>query len=119
MEKMKISKTIENNSLVIDVSGRLDSYTSPELAQFFENQLERSHRSVILDMANLDYISSAGLRLILNTSKLLKSKNETFALCRMQDHIREIFEISGFDTFLKIYPSLKEALLHSSASGNI
>jgi len=107
---MKISKTVENEYLIIAVSGRLDSHTSTELEQFLEKQLEFDHHGVILDMIHLDYISSAGLRLILNTSKLLKGKNEDFVLCRMQDHIREVFEISGFDTFLNVYPSLKDAL---------
>jgi anti-sigma B factor antagonist len=107
---MNISKKTENNYLVITLSGRLDSHTSPELAKSLEEHVEIDEKGIIFDMIDLDYISSAGLRLILNTSKFLKGKNKSFVLCQMQDHILEIFEISGFDTFLNICPSVNEAL---------
>lgn len=107
---MDISHTTKSNYLVITVTGKLDSATAPELFDFFENQHNFAQQNLILNMTDLDYISSAGLRLILNTSKLLKNNNKKFRLCGMQDHIREIFEISGFDTFLDIHDSLESAI---------
>ena len=105
---MHISGSAKKDILIVTVSGKLDSSTAPELAEYFDKQVEEGFHTVILDMKKLDYISSAGLRLILNTSKLLKSRNQLFTLCRMQDHIREVFEISGFDTFVTISSSLQD-----------
>ncbi len=107
---MNISQTIEDNYQVITVSGKLDSATTPQLSDFFNEQSKFGQQNLILNMAQLDYISSAGLRLILNTSKLLKKNTKKFTLCGMQDHILEIFEISGFDTFLDIHDSLESAV---------
>lgn len=107
---MHISGSVKKDVLIVTVSGKLDSSTAPELAEYFDKQIEDCLHTVILDMKKLDYISSAGLRLILNTSKLLKSRNRIFTLCGMQDHIREVFEISGFDSFVTISSSLQESL---------
>lgn len=106
---MDISQTVLNNFLVIRPSGRLDTKTSPDLELFFNEYLDVGQSGSILDMTDLDYISSAGLRVILNFSKLLKKRNLKFTICKMQDHIREIFEISGFDLFVDICTSLEKA----------
>lgn len=107
---IKIDQTVEDNFQVIQLEGRLDSNTSPELSEFMRNIDFQEYRGVILEMTKLNYISSAGLRVLLNSSKEFKARNTEFALCGMQDHIREVFGISGFDTFLKIHPTLDEAL---------
>jgi anti-sigma B factor antagonist len=107
---MNISQTIEDTYQIIALSGKLDSATTPQLSEFLNDQSTFGHKNLILNMVQLDYVSSAGLRLILNTSKQLKSNTKDFILCGMQDHIREIFEISGFDTFLDIHDSLEEAI---------
>lgn len=109
---MNIQKTVKNNLNVIAVSGRLDSNTSPDLETFIGSLEDTSCSGIILDMTELDYISSAGLRVILNTSKSLKRNAKSFSLCKVQDHIREVFEISGFDMFIDIHPSLQIALDH-------
>lgn len=107
---MKISQTISNKTLIVTPSGRLDSSTSPDLEVFFNEQEESEYSTIVIDMVELEYISSAGLRVVLNLSKLQKSKGESFILCSLQDHIREIFEISGFDLFVDIKKSLEEAI---------
>lgn len=107
---IKIVQTVKDNFQIIQLEGRLDSNTSPELSDFMKNNDFREYRGVILEMTKLNYISSAGLRVLLNSSKEFKTRNADFTLCGMQDHIREVFEISGFDTFLRIYTTLEEAL---------
>jgi len=66
--------------------------------------------SMVIDFENLDYISSAGLRIILKTTKDLKKSEGNIILCAMQDYVKEVFEIAGFDTFLPIVPTMDEAL---------
>lgn len=107
---MEIFNKISDNSLIITPSGRLDSNTSPDLEKFLTENTDGDFSKIIIDMVKLDYISSAGLRVILNISKLQKSKGESLILCSMQDHIREIFDISGFDLFVDIKKNLPEAL---------
>ena len=65
---------------------------------------------MVIDFENLDYISSAGLRIILKTTKDLKKSEGNIVLCAMQDYVKEVFEIAGFDTFLPIVPTMDEAL---------
>lgn len=114
---MKIEKGTQNDTLILTLSGKLDSHTSPDLEEYIKQIDDFGKSNTVLDMTELDYISSAGLRLILNNSKLLKQHGKKFILCGMQDHIREIFEISGFDTFLDISKSLEKALAHAQEDG--
>jgi len=65
---------------------------------------------MIIDFENLDYISSAGLRIILKTAKELKRNHGDIVLCAMQDYVKEVFEISGLDTFLSITQTMEQAL---------
>jgi anti-sigma B factor antagonist len=72
--------------------------------------MEGGARSVVIDFENLDYISSAGLRIILKTTKDLKRTEGNIVLCAMQDYVKEVFEIAGFDSFLPIVPTVEDAL---------
>ena len=66
--------------------------------------------AVILDMENLSYISSAGLRSILLIAKGLQKRNSQFAVCALQDAIGEVFRIVGFDKIVTIHSSQGEAV---------
>ncbi len=107
---MELSKSYLNKYLIITLFGRLDSTTSQELEESLNDHLEGDQSGIVLDFKDLDYISSAGLRVILNVSKFQKSKEKDFILCGLQDHILEIFEISGFDLFVDIRPSLEDVV---------
>ena len=65
---------------------------------------------MIVDFKDLDYISSAGLRVILKATKALNREDGKIMLCSMQDYVKEVFEIAGFDSFLPIVASMDEAL---------
>ncbi|MYJ81940.1 MAG: STAS domain-containing protein, partial [Acidimicrobiaceae bacterium] len=68
-----------------------------------------------LDFEDVSYISSAGMRVILLTAKGLQSSGMKFALCSMNDSIREVFKISGFDKIIQIHGSQSDALAAVSA----
>ena len=72
-----------------------------------------SARSVVLDFANLTYISSAGLRAILLIAKSLGAKKGELVLCNLSKRIAEVFSISGFDKILSIYATREEALANA------
>ena len=65
---------------------------------------------MIIDFKELEYISSAGLRVILKATKALKREEGKMMLCDMQDYVKEVFEIAGFDSFLPIVGSMDDAL---------
>jgi anti-sigma B factor antagonist len=64
----------------------------------------------VIDFKELDYISSAGLRVILKATKAVNREEGKIMLCAMQDYVKEVFEIAGFDSFLPIVTTMDEAL---------
>ena len=107
---MEITEKEEQGISIFKLSGRLDSNTSPGLEEKIVQAINSGTREMVIDFQDLDYISSAGLRVILKTTKDLKRVDGKIILHSMQDYVREVFEISGFDTFLPIVPTLDEAL---------
>lgn len=103
---MKHTVTQEKNTVVIRLAGRLDSTSSPEFEQVLAKYLKAPGSHLLLDFDELDYISSAGLRVVLNAAKVYREVEWQFAACNLQDHVREVFEISGFDSFIAIFDSV-------------
>jgi anti-sigma B factor antagonist len=107
---MEIIENQKEDVSIFKLNGRLDSNTSPALEKKLVAAIENGTRNMVIDFENLDYISSAGLRIILKTTKDLKRTDGQIVLCAMQDYVREVFEIAGFDTFLPIFSTVEEAL---------
>ena len=107
---MEIIEKKYKNINVLYLKGRLDSNTSPEFEKSIFNAIESGVARMIVDFENLDYISSAGLRVILKAAKELKRSEGVFVLCSMKDYVKEVFEISGFDSFLPIESNLDAAV---------
>jgi len=107
---MEIIEQQQNDAWIFRIDGRLDSNTAPDLETTVVKAIERGARNMVIDFESLAYISSAGLRVILKTAKDLKRLDGILVLCSMQDYVREVFEISGFDTFLPIAPTAGDAV---------
>lgn len=106
---MKVASFQEKDFLVLQVEGRLDIATSPEFEKNCAAVIEQGHKQIILDFANLEYISSAGLRSILATAKKLKSGGGSLCLCALTGLVKEVFDLSGFDNFLPVYENVEKA----------
>jgi len=107
---MEIIEKEEKGISIFKLAGRLDSKTSPEFEKKIFDAIESGSRDMVVDFEDLDYISSAGLRVILKATKDLKRSEGSFILCAMKDYVKEVFEISGFDSFLPIVTTMDEAL---------
>lgn len=107
---MEIITTWEGDIMVLKLKGRLDTNASVDFEQQVDEALKYIKNNVMLDFSELEYICSSGLRVIIQLAKKLKSLKGKLVLCCMEDYIKEVFEISGFDTFLKICPSKDEAM---------
>ena len=97
---MTIEKKMTGEALTIKVSGRLDTQTAPEL----ENELDASLagiKELTFDMTNLEYVSSAGLRVILKAQKAMNAQG-SMKLTGVNDSIMEVFDITGFLDILTI-----------------
>ena len=97
---MKIEHIQNGTELTVALEGRLDTTTSPELEADLKNSLD-GVESLILDFAKLEYISSAGLRVLLSTQKLM-NRQGSMKLLHVGEVIMEIFEVTGFTDILTI-----------------
>lgn len=97
---MTINKTIENSVAVLQVSGRLDTMTAPELENEI-NSVAGDVSELVLDMKELEYTSSAGLRVILKSQKLMSAKG-CMKLINVSDDVMEVFKMTGFAEILTI-----------------
>ena len=107
---MEISKRREKDVLVISLKGRLDAVTSPVLEKDLTDLMAGGERFLVMDLGDLDYISSAGLRSILVVVKRLKEKQGKLLLASLKGVVSEAFEISGFSTIIPIFGSVDSAL---------
>lgn len=97
---MDIIKNLDGNKLVIALEGRLDTSTAPNLEAELKSSLD-GVEELVLDFTKLEYISSAGLRVILGAQKTM-TKQGQMKLTGVNDEVMEVFEITGFVDILTI-----------------
>lgn len=97
---LNISKTVEGNKAIIKPEGRLDTVTAPEMESAIKEILP-GLTSLTFDLAGLEYISSAGLRVLLSAQKVMNAQGE-MKLCNVNETVMEIFEVTGFSDILTI-----------------
>ena len=97
---LNINKTRENQSAIVSLEGRLDTVTAPELEKEL-HALRPGLTELKLDFAKLDYISSAGLRVLLSAQKVMNKQGE-MTLTNVSETVMEIFEVTGFSDILTI-----------------
>ena len=97
---MTIEKKINGEAATLIVSGRLDTQTAPELENELDNILS-GLKELTFDMTNLEYVSSAGLRVILKAQKAMNAQG-SMKLTGVNDSIMEVFDITGFLDILTI-----------------
>ena len=100
---MKIETRDENGIKIVLIEGEMDTNTSPE-AESHLNELRASGSlKLLLNFEKLDFISSAGLRVLLATAQTLKSDGGEMRVCNLNPDVKEVFDISGFSTLLQVY----------------
>lgn len=95
---------------VLRLEGRIDASTASILENKINTLLGESKYYLILDFSLVDYLSSAGMRVLLSSAKQVKGKNGTFVLFAISEEVGEIIKMAGFDKILQICGSEKEAL---------
>lgn len=93
---LNITKTIENEELLVALEGRLDTLTAPKFDKELEEELPNV-KGLTLDFEKLDYISSAGLRTLLAAQQYMEDQEyQNVKILHVNEDIREVFEITGF-----------------------
>jgi len=100
----------ENNVTVVTVSGRMDALTAPVFQDRMSGLIAVGDTVLVVDLALLEYISSAGLRSILTIAKALKSKGGQLIFVNVTGTVRDVFDMSGFGTIFPMHGSLADAL---------
>ena len=107
---MEMSTRTHGDVTVVAFAGNLDSNTSPQAQQALDGILASGGKKMAIDFTALDYISSAGLRVLLGTAKRLSGAGGGLHLFGLNDTVREVFDISGFSTILAVLATEAEAL---------
>ena len=97
---MKIEKNLNEKNLVVALEGRLDTTTAPQLEEELKTCLE-GVTDLVIDLSKLEYISSAGLRVLLSAFKIMRNKGK-MKVTNANELMKEVFEVTGFSDFLPI-----------------
>ncbi len=99
---MDIEKIIDGDLTKLNLNGKLDTVTAPKLESFFSGCMENGENEFEVDLLNLKYLSSAGLRVLLSVQKKLNRSGGSMVLVNVSAAIREIFDITGFSGVLTV-----------------
>ena len=104
---------IENDILVISVSGSASAITAASLQSQLSKLIQSEateEKTIVLDAKKLEYVSSAGLRAILQVAKSVAENNQSLRICSLNDSVETIFKTAGFDKIIPIYKDRRSAM---------
>jgi anti-anti-sigma factor len=94
----------------VHVSGSVDGLTSEDLQRVFSGEVEAGHHNVVADFGEVDYTSSAGLRVLLATLKQTRSRGGDLRLAGPNPEVRKVLDLSGFTSILRVYDTVDAAV---------
>jgi len=110
MPQPMITEEKTGDVLVLKVNGKLDAVISPSLEQAACKLISSGSSKLLLDMGDVSYVSSAGLRMLLSIKKQMKAVPGRFVVCNLRSEVLEVLKICGFDHVLDIATTKEEAL---------
>jgi anti-anti-sigma factor len=113
---MQIERSTQDGVALVAPAGRIDTTTSPALEEELRKLVDDGARDVLVDLGGVDYISSAGLRVLLVLAKRLRGERGRLVLCGLAGPVRQVFELAGFVPLFTIEAS-RDAALARFASG--
>ncbi len=107
---MEITQKEENGIVSISIKGRLDADSSPEAESVVKEALAGQVNRVLFNLGDLEYLSSAGLRVLLSAAKEMRRRDGKIVLCSLNEFVKEIFEVSGFQSLIPIADSIESGI---------
>lgn len=95
---------------VVTLNGSLDALSAPHAIDYLEKQINEGHTQLIMNLADVDYMSSAGVRCILNTLKLSRQAGGDLRMVNIPAPIEKVLDMGGVISILKTYPDTQAAL---------
>jgi|MudIll2142460700_1097286.scaffolds.fasta_scaffold335348_2 anti-anti-sigma factor len=111
---MEITESKAGTALIFSLSGRLDATTSGQLEKAVVERVQAGANRILFDLSKLEYISSAGLRVLAMTLKQVSATGGGMALCALREPVRMVFDVSGFSSYFQIAASFDDALVSLS-----
>ena len=107
---MQIIVKKQDPAVILNIQGHFNAGAAQEFERIFNQHLDAGERRFVLNLAELTFISSAGLCSILATAKKIKERDGNLVICALQGEALKIFEVSGFATLFSLYPTEAAAL---------
>jgi len=107
---VEIKENKKDAVVLLELKGRLDASTSPKFQKKILSVIEGGEKNLVIDFSDLDYISSAGLRVLLLGAKKLQSVDGKIVLACLADHVKEVFDIAGFSVIFPFYDATEDAI---------
>lgn len=107
---MEITETRSNAVVIVAVTGRLDATNAHAFEERVLGLIEAGEMRLVVDCAQLDYISSAGLRVLLVAAKRLNATGGKIVVAALNDQIQQIFDIAGFSSMFQVYATRDDAV---------
>jgi anti-sigma B factor antagonist len=108
--EMEITQKEENGIVFISIKGRLDADSAPDAEKVVKDALEGQTTRILFNLGALEYLSSAGLRVLLSVAKEMRRRDGKIVLCSLNEFVKEIFEVSGFQSLIPIAESVESGI---------
>jgi anti-anti-sigma factor len=112
---MEIKEEKRGDVKIIGLRGKLDAETSPGAQKWLMSLMDQGERRLVFDFSELTYISSSGLRLLIEVARNLSKTNGKLALAALNYHVGEVIKIAGFTSIFSIYPTCEEAVAYAQS----
>ena len=107
---MEIIQKEENGIVSIAIKGRLDADSSAEAESVVKDALKEETNRLLFNLGELEYLSSAGLRVLLSAAKEMRRRDGKIVLCALNEFVKEIFEVSGFQSLIPITDTVESGI---------
>ncbi len=109
--EIELTEEYQGQVLIVKIIGRLDAVSTPQVDKKLTNIIDMGNQHILIDFSAVDYLSSAGMRLLLSATKRLKGQEGKFIICNVPEDVMEVLKMAGFDRILSIASTREEALL--------
>ena len=109
---VEIKEDQKGDVLILYIKGRLDAVSSPTAEHHVFDYINNGMYKIVLNFANVDYLSSAGMRMLLSVTKKLKRLSGKLVVCAVKTNVMDVLKMSGFDHVLDMAKTEEDALRH-------
>lgn len=107
---VEVKEEQRGDILILHIRGRLDAISSPSAEKRVFDSINNGQHKLLMDFSGVSYLSSAGMRMLLSTTKKLKALSGKLAICSINQNVMDVLKMSGFDHVLELFPNEEDAL---------